>query len=104
LDKRAWQYTGLCPIHKETNSSFTIYPLPNTFYCFGCKEGGDVFNFIIEKEQVSFSSALKILAKKVDISLDCSIDHIFIEKQREIIELYNLASLFLINSRDSDLE
>lgn len=36
------RYTGLCPLHTEDTPSFTVYPDTQSFYCFGCKCGGDV--------------------------------------------------------------
>lgn len=50
----------LCPIHSETKPSFYIYP-EQTWFCFGCSEGGDVISFIQRVENVSFQDALDIL-------------------------------------------
>ena len=37
---------GLCPFHQEDTPSFTVDTTDNLYYCFGCQEGGDVFNFV----------------------------------------------------------
>jgi len=62
---------GLCPFHKEKNPSFTIYPDTNSFHCFGsgCEKHGDIFNFVMEKENCDFKTALKILADKAGIDI-----------------------------------
>ena len=43
LKRRGKNLIGLCPFHGEKTPSFTIYPENGSFYCFGCKVGGDVF-------------------------------------------------------------
>ena len=53
LKRRGKNLIGLCPFHGEKTPSFTIYPENGSFYCFGCKVGGDVFTFtkLIEKSK-----------------------------------------------------
>ena len=46
LKRRGKNLIGLCPFHGEKTPSFTVYPESASFYCFGCKAGGDVFTFI----------------------------------------------------------
>jgi DNA primase len=60
---------GLCPFHKEKTPSFTVSPAKGIFYCFGCHKGGDVFNFLMELEGLTFPEALSLLADEAGIKL-----------------------------------
>ncbi len=66
LIKRGKNYVGLCPFHNEKTPSFTVFDDKN-FKCFGCGKSGDVISFIQEMENCSFSEAVEILAKKLNI-------------------------------------
>ena len=61
---------GLCPFHNEKTPSFTVNPERQTFKCFGCGAGGDVFKFIQLRESVDFSEARRILAAQAGINLE----------------------------------
>ena len=60
---------GLCPFHKEKTPSFTVSPAKGIYYCFGCHKGGDVFNFLMELEGLTFPEALQLLADEAGIKL-----------------------------------
>lgn len=62
-------YVGLCPFHDEKTPSFSVRPSLGTWHCFGCGEGGDVFDYIEKRDGVDFQEAVKILADKYSISL-----------------------------------
>lgn len=70
LKKIGQNWQGLCPFHTETNPSFTVYPETQSYYCFGCKKGGDVINFLAEKEHISYHAALTTLAEAQGIKAD----------------------------------
>lgn len=63
---------GLCPFHKEKTPSFTVSPNKGLFYCFGCNKGGDLFRFVMEREGLPFSQALKLLARHAAIPFESS--------------------------------
>ena len=52
---------GLCPFHEDHNPSFVVYPNNRSFYCFGCKRHGDIFNFIMHMEHLTFPEAVRVL-------------------------------------------
>ena len=58
------RYMGLCPFHNEKTPSFTVHAARQFYKCFGCGEGGDVFNFVQKIEGISFYEALKLLAER----------------------------------------
>ena len=62
-------YQGLCPFHSEKTPSFHVTPSRQTYKCFGCQKGGNVFTFVMEYENVSFPEALRILAARVGYEL-----------------------------------
>lgn len=62
-------YLGLCPFHNEKTPSFTVSPTKGIYKCFGCGKGGNVVNFVMEQEHISYPEALKYLAKKYNIEI-----------------------------------
>src|ERR1700674_2731863 len=69
LKKTGKDFSGLCPFHKEKTPSFTVSPIKQIFYCFGCGKGGDIFNFVMEMERCEFPDALRLVAEKCGISI-----------------------------------
>jgi DNA primase len=65
----AQNYTGLCPFHKEKTASFSVNATHGYYYCFGCHEKGDVFNFVMKMEGLSFPEAVRAVAAKAGIAL-----------------------------------
>ncbi len=65
----AQNYTGLCPFHKEKTGSFSVNATHGYYYCFGCHEKGDVFNFVMKMESLSFPEAVRAVAVKAGIPL-----------------------------------
>ena len=64
LRRSAGRLTGLCKIHQEKSPSFTIYEKQNTFWCFGCSEGGSSIDFIMKTQNLKFLEAVKFLLQK----------------------------------------
>src|SRR5947208_1970913 len=54
-------YRARCPFHDDRNPSFVVYPQTQTFYCFGCREHGDVLSFLMRQERLTFPEALNAL-------------------------------------------
>lgn len=69
LRRQGVNYVGLCPFHSDRNPSFYVNPAKNICKCFSCGEGGTPLNFIMKHEQLSYSEALKYLAKKYNIEV-----------------------------------
>ncbi|HOJ84993.1 MAG TPA: DNA primase, partial [Bacillota bacterium] len=69
LEKRGRRMIGLCPFHSEKTPSFTVTPEKQLFYCFGCGASGNVFNFVMRMENLSFPEAVRFLARKVGVKI-----------------------------------
>ncbi|MES1262561.1 MAG: DNA primase [Acidobacteriota bacterium] len=63
------RYSGLCPFHNEKTPSFSIYAEHQFYKCYGCDAKGDVFNFVMTIEGLTFWEALKKLADQHGIPL-----------------------------------
>ncbi len=70
LEKRGRNYIGLCPFHDEKTPSFTVSEDKQICHCFGCKKGGNIFQFIQEIENVTFTEAVKKLGDRINIQVD----------------------------------
>ncbi len=69
LRKSGKNYLGLCPFHDEKTASFSVNPERQIFHCFGCGKGGNVFNFLMEHEHVSFVEAVRHIARRLNITI-----------------------------------
>ncbi len=62
-------FMALCPFHAEKSPSFHVRPATQTFKCFGCGKGGNVFHFLMERERMTFPEAVRMLAKEAGIEV-----------------------------------
>lgn len=67
LTRKGNRYWGKCPFHQENTASFCVTPEKNMFYCFGCNTGGDIFTFVMKRDNLDFKGALDTLASKAGI-------------------------------------
>ncbi|MDP2989850.1 MAG: DNA primase [Kiritimatiellota bacterium] len=74
LQRSGSTFKALCPFHKEKTPSFMVNPQRQTYHCFGCGAGGDVFRFIMDYEKVDFMTAVKMLAQRAGIRLKLESD------------------------------
>ena len=86
LSKAGRNHKGLCPFHSEKTPSFIVSEEKQIFHCFGCNEGGDVFEFIMKTEGLDFPAAMKRLAEDAGVRLSRN----FMprdEKKQKLLEL-----------------
>jgi DNA primase len=69
LSKAGQNYKGLCPFHSEKTPSFSVNPVRQMFYCFGCSVGGDAFTFLMKQEGMDFVEALRELSQRTGVAL-----------------------------------
>ncbi|GAC1431495.1 MAG: DNA primase [Ktedonobacteraceae bacterium] len=70
LQKSGKALKGLCPFHNERTPSFYVFPESQTFRCFGCNEGGDVFSFVQKQQGLEFRDTLHYLAEKAGVTVE----------------------------------
>ncbi len=70
LKQRGRNFVGLCPFHHEKTPSFTVNVEKQIYKCFGCGEGGTIFNFMMKQESLTFPEAVNVLAKKANVRID----------------------------------
>ena len=69
LRQRGRDFWGCCPFHGEKTPSFKVSPQTQMWHCFGCGEGGNVFKFLMMKEQFEFPEAVRFLAARANITI-----------------------------------
>ncbi len=62
-------YTGICPFHSEKTPSFSVDEDKKLYYCFGCHKGGNLFQFVMDVEHLSFAESVKFLGQKAGIEI-----------------------------------
>ncbi|HEU5227427.1 MAG TPA: DNA primase [Ktedonobacteraceae bacterium] len=70
LQKSGKSLKGLCPFHNERTPSFYVFAETQTWHCFGCNEGGDLFSFVEKQQGIEFREALLYLAEKAGIAVE----------------------------------
>ena len=88
---------GLCPFHSEKTPSFTVYTSSASFYCFGCRAGGDVISFIMKAENLDYPSAAEFLANRVGITIPEQDEEPYIKRtvsRSKVIEMNTAAARF----------
>lgn len=96
LTRKGQNYFGLCPFHGEKTPSFSVSPDKQIFYCFGCGAGGNVFSFVMQRENLTFPEAVHLLADKIGVKIPDTADDEW-NKEKEVKNRF-----FEINSLAKD--
>jgi DNA primase len=103
LKKAGRNYKGLCPFHGEKTPSFIVFPDSQNWHCFGaCGTGGDIFAFMMKRENLDFGEALKLLAAQAGVELQPrgeqgSAEDRRLERLREIVAEAAIYFHYLLN-------
>src|SRR6202163_4426961 len=109
LKKTGKDFSGLCPFHQEKTPSFTVSPIKQIFYCFGCGKGGDVFNFVMDMEKSAFPEAVRTVAEKCGIAIPRPRERSPEERQENqqraaLVEMHREAQGFFVKQISGTLE
>jgi DNA primase len=92
LTKRGRNFFGLCPFHNEKTPSFSVAPEKGIYHCFGCGNGGNAVNFIMEIEKISFVEAVVQLGHQLGIEIQFSGNDDSKEFFGKLYEIHELAA------------
>ena len=98
LTQRGKNYFGICPFHDDHNPSMSVSPEKGVYKCFVCGNAGNVFNFVMEYEKVSFYESVKIVADKIGVSIDISTSKKENTKKSPLYDIYNISYKFYQNN------
>src|SRR3989338_8995781 len=90
-------HKGLCPFHHEKTPSFMVNRDRQSWHCFGCQKGGDVFSFVQEMEGMEFPEALKLLAARAGVELTNTRSDVNSSQKNRIKEINTEAARFFHN-------
>ena len=97
LKKSGKNWLGLCPFHNEKHPSFTVSNEIGMYKCFSCGVSGDVVDFLIKIENISFVEALVILAKRTGVTLDMSPEEASVSYKKDELIQFNTRIYKLFN-------
>lgn len=103
LEKKGKNFFGVCPFHDDTNPSMSVSSDKQIYKCFSCGASGNVFNFIMDYEHVSFKEALSILAKKAGITLNNISINTKENKYDKYYKMYDISLKLYQNNLNSNL-
>lgn len=95
LNVKSGSHWGCCPFHNEKTPSFHVLQDKQIYYCFGCKKGGSVINFIMELEGLTFPEAVQFLAKRAGMEVPAdNMDQDAARKRKRMLDLNRDAARF----------
>jgi len=99
LKRAGRNFSGLCPFHSERTPSFIVSPDRQTWHCFGgCATGGDVFTFVMKRENIDFGEALRMLAQRAGVTLAERRNPQEDEREQRLLQANEAAAAFFHNA------
>lgn len=89
VEQKGRNYFALCPFHDDHNPSMSISPDKQIYTCFVCGAHGNVFNFVMDYEHVSFIDAVKMIGRRVGVNIDLPTQYKK-PKEKGLEDLYNI--------------
>ncbi|NOQ43435.1 MAG: DNA primase, partial [Dehalococcoidia bacterium] len=108
LQKSGRNFKAACPFHTEKDPSFFVFPERGTWHCFGsCGTGGDIFSFVMKKENIDFGASLRLLAERAGVTLVAKQKERAVDREAERLYIINEAAAqyyhhVLLNAKAAD--
>ncbi len=90
IEQKGKNYFAICPFHDDHNPSMSISPEKQIYTCFVCGASGNVFNFVMNYERISFSEAVFKVAKKAGINLNVTNVRKTVSKESKYEKFYKM--------------
>lgn len=97
LTTKGKNFFGVCPFHSDHSPSMSVSKEKQIYTCFSCGASGNVFNFIMDYENISFIDAVKICADKAGIILNTKTSFVA-DKNKKLYDIYDIAQKFYLNN------
>jgi len=97
LITRGKNFFGVCPFHSDHSPSMSVSKEKQIYTCFSCGATGNVFNFIMDYENISFIDAVKICADKAGIIINSN-NNYKKDKNKNLYDIYEIAQKFYVNN------
>jgi DNA primase len=101
LTQRGKNYFGVCPFHDDHSPSMSVSKEKQIYTCFSCGATGNVFNFIMDYEHISFIESVKLAADKAGINLNIDIDK-KVKPTSKLYEIYDFSYKFYQNNINTE--
>lgn len=98
LNLKGKNFFGICPFHQDTNPSLSVSRELQIYKCFSCGASGNVYNFVMDYEKVSFPEAVEKLGKRVGISVITNNKTKYNKKYEEMFKVNELARKYYQNN------
>ena len=98
LVNKGRNYFGVCPFHDDNHPSMSVSKEKQIYKCFSCGATGNVFNFIMDYENISFREALSKVASMAGISIDIGDIREKSNPYQKMYEAYDIAFKFYQNN------
>lgn len=102
LTKRGKNYFGVCPFHDDRDPSLSVSEEKQIYKCFSCGESGNVFNFVMEYDNVSFYESLQKIAASGGVKLNIQTFTPTYNKNTKLYEIYNVSQMFYQNNINTE--
>ena len=90
IEKKGKNYFAICPFHDDHNPSLSISPEKQIYTCFVCGESGNVFNFVMNYEKITFYEAVVKVASKIGMLLDVKVTNKTTKKDDRYDKYYKM--------------
>ena len=98
LIQKGRNYFGICPFHDDNHPSMSVSREKQIYKCFSCGASGNVFNFLMDYEHITFAEALRMMSEKTGVKLNNITVKKDTTKYDEMYKIYDIALKYFQNN------